>query len=78
MPKPTFFNLKEAKRKKIEIVAIKEFAERGFHGARLNNIVQEAGIAKGSFYQYFSDLEDLYTHLIVTLTRKKMGQRSIE
>jgi len=72
MPKPTFFNLKEEKREKIEIVAIKEFAERGFHGARLNNIVQEAVIAKGSFYQYFCDLEDLYTHLIIKLNRRKM------
>ena len=73
MPKPTFFNLNEDKKVKIEMVAIKEFAERGFHGARLNSIVQETGIAKGSFYQYFSDLEDLYTHIIITLNRKKMN-----
>jgi AcrR family transcriptional regulator len=72
MPKPTFFNLKEEKRQKIENSAIKEFAARGFHGARLNNIVEEAGIAKGSFYQYFEDLEDVYMHLIVTLTGQKM------
>lgn len=72
MPKPTFFNLKEEKRQKIENSAIKEFAARGFHGARLNNIVEEAGIAKGSFYQYFEDLKDVYLHLLVTLARYKM------
>ena len=72
MPKQTFYNLKEEKRDKIESIAIKEFAERGFYGARLNNIVQNAGIAKGSFYQYFTDLEDLYIHLIITLHRRKM------
>lgn len=72
MPKATFFNLKDEKRGIIEKSAIKEFAARGFHGARLNNIVEEAGIAKGSFYQYFKDLEDVYIHLTVTLTRQKM------
>ncbi len=72
MPKQTFFNLKEEKRQKIENAAIKEFASFGFHGAGLNNIVREAGIAKGSFYQYFEDLEDVYKHLIVTLAIQKM------
>ena len=66
MPKQTFFNLNEDKRKRIEDSAIKEFAEYGFYGARLNNIVQNAGIAKGSFYQYFEDLDDLFLHLIKT------------
>lgn len=72
MPKPTFFNLKGEKRQKIEKSAVKEFAARGFHGARLNNIVEEAGIAKGSFYQYFDDLEDVYIHLMSTLAGQKM------
>ena len=66
MPKQTFFNLNADKRKRIEDAATKEFAEYGFHGARLNNIVQNAGIAKGSFYQYFEDLDDLFLHLIKT------------
>ncbi len=72
MPRQTFFNLKEEKRGKIENAAIKEFASFGFHGAGLNSIVREAGIAKGSFYQYFEDLEDLFLHLTVTLARQKM------
>ncbi len=73
MPKPTFFNLLEEKRNKIEIAAIKEFAEKGFHGARLNNIVKEAGIAKGSFYQYFDDLDDLFLHLVKMHTELKLN-----
>lgn len=72
MPKQTFFNLKDEKRQKIENTAIKEFATYGFHGARLNNIVQDAGIAKGSFYQYFEDLDDLFIYLIITFTKLKM------
>ena len=72
MPKQTFFNLKEEKRQKIVNSSIKEFSLRGFHGARLNNIVEEAGIAKGSFYQYFEDLEDVYIHLMSTIAQQKI------
>lgn len=72
MPKQTFFNLSEEKRKKIENSSIKEFAEFGFHGARLNNIVLNAGIAKGSFYQYFNNLEDLFIYLIKSTSNLKM------
>jgi AcrR family transcriptional regulator len=40
-----------------------EFAERGFSGGSLNTIVREAGISKGSLFQYFDDKADLYAHL---------------
>ena len=73
MPKTTFFNLAETKRQKIEQAAIKEFAAYGFHGARLNNIVAGAKIAKGSFYQYFEDMEDLFFHLINSFSEQKMS-----
>jgi len=73
MPKQTFFNLNEDKRRRIVDAATKEFGEYGFHGARLNNIVQNAGIAKGSFYQYFEDLDDLFLHLIKTHIELKLN-----
>jgi AcrR family transcriptional regulator len=40
-----------------------EFAERGFSGGSLNTIVRNAGISKGSLFQYFDDKADLYAHL---------------
>jgi len=40
-----------------------EFAKRGFSGGSLNTIVREAGISKGSLFQYFDDKADLYAHL---------------
>lgn len=73
MPKQTFFNLHEDKRERIEAAAVKEFGEFGFHGARLNNIVQRAGIAKGSFYQYFDNLEDLFLHVVKSTSETKMN-----
>ncbi|MFV0400177.1 MAG: TetR/AcrR family transcriptional regulator [Oscillospiraceae bacterium] len=64
MPKQTFFNLPEDKRRHILDAAVDEFAERGYKLAGVSRIVSRAGIAKGSFYQYFEDLDDLYCHLL--------------
>ncbi|WP_280184062.1 TetR/AcrR family transcriptional regulator [Nocardia cyriacigeorgica] len=40
-----------------------EFAARGFSGGSLNTIAREAGVAKGSLFQYFTDKADMYVHL---------------
>jgi AcrR family transcriptional regulator len=64
MPKPTFFNLPEDKRRQILDLAIEEFAAHDYKNASISNIVARAGIAKGSLYQYFDDKRDLYLYLI--------------
>ncbi len=64
MPKPTFFNLPEDKRNLILELAIDEFAGQDYDKASISNIVARAGIAKGSFYQYFEDKRDLYLYLV--------------
>lgn len=64
MPKETFLNLPEAKRQRIIDVALEEFAGHTYHRASLSRIVERAGIAKGSMYQYFDDKFDLYVYLM--------------
>lgn len=64
MPKRTFFNLPEEKRRRILDCAVDEFAEHGYDMASISRMVAAAGIAKGSFYQYFEDKEDLYGYVI--------------
>jgi AcrR family transcriptional regulator len=71
MPKDTFLNLPEGKRRLIEDVALDVFAEFGFDNASINRIVTAAGIAKGSFYQYFEDKADLFKHIMVVVGIKK-------
>lgn len=71
MPKPTFFNLPEEKRRAILDVVIEEFAEHDYKNASLSNIVQRAGIAKGSLYQYFDDKRELYFYLLELATQEK-------
>jgi AcrR family transcriptional regulator len=73
MPKDTFYNLPTAKRERIIEAAIDEFATHSYHQARVTAIAEQAGIAMGSFYQYFEDKMDLYKHLMGILVEKKMS-----
>jgi AcrR family transcriptional regulator len=72
MPKQTFFNLPEEKRGKIFNAAVEEFAEYGLENASTNRIVKNSGIAKGSFYQYFEDKQDVFMHMINVIEHKEM------
>lgn len=64
MPFETFHNLPVEKQENILSVAIKEFANQPYAAASISAIVRDAGIAKGSFYQYFADKKDLYLHIL--------------
>ncbi len=72
MPKQTFHNLPEEKRAKIINVAVDEFAQYGLENASTNRIVENSGISKGSFYQYFEDKQDVFTHLLSVLEQEEM------
>jgi len=78
MPNPTFFNLPAEKRQQITDIAITEFAEHPYRSASISRIVAQAGIAKGSFYQYFAGKEDLYAYLLDLLVEKKSEFFSLE
>ncbi len=72
MPKETFFNLPDEKKERVIDAAMDEFAERSYHKARITAIADKAGIAKGSFYQYFSDKKDLFKHIMDLSVEKKL------
>lgn len=63
MPKPTFLNLPADKRERLTAIALEEFADNDYTAASVSRIVQRAGIAKGSIYQYFEDKQDFYLYL---------------
>ena len=60
MPKKTFYNLSLEKQNVIIEAAKKEFSRVPVSEASIANIVTTAGIARGSFYQYFESKEDLF------------------
>jgi len=47
------------RRRQILTAAVKVFAEKGFHEARVGDIAEEAGIAYGLVYHYFASKEAL-------------------
>lgn len=72
MPKETFLNLSDDKRERIINIALEEFAEYDYRTASLSRVVEKAGIAKGSMYQYFENKKDLYLYLVDFVSKKKL------
>ena len=64
MPKQTFFNLPPEKRERIVSAIRQEFTEHLYADVSINRIIKDAGIPRGSFYQYFEDKHDLLDFLI--------------
>lgn len=64
MPTHTFFRLPEEKRQRLTEAAWGEFSRCSFAEASINQIVQNARVSRGSFYQYFADKEDLFFYLL--------------
>ena len=46
------------------------FGQRGFHAARVDDIVQVADTSHGTFYLYFSSKEDLFRALVADVTEQ--------
>src|SRR6478609_4735534 len=63
MPKPTWVNLNERRRERVLHAAMAEFGRHGYSGGSLNVIAREAGVAKGSLFQYFDDKFDFFAHV---------------
>ncbi len=57
-------------RQRILEAAIRVFAQKGYHDARMDDIVQEAGSSKGSVYFHFPSKEGLFLALIDEFARR--------
>lgn len=64
MPKRTFNRLDEDKKERVIRAAIEEFQAHGFEKAKIEAIARNAGVAKGSIYQYFDDKKDLFLYSV--------------
>ncbi len=61
----------ERSRERILAAALKEFAAKGFAGARVDAIARRAGINKRMLYHYFGDKEELFKAVL----RRKISER---
>ena len=64
MAKDTFHNLSIEKKEKILDVLKAVFRKKPLHEVTVKEIVEESGIARGSFYQYFDDLREAYFEVL--------------
>lgn len=64
MPKKTFLKLDEDKQERVVRAAISEFHTNGFEKAKIETIADNAGVAKGSIYQYFEDKKELFLYSV--------------
>jgi AcrR family transcriptional regulator len=60
-PKP---DVSEARKKQIMEAAISVFNRNGFNDSRMDDIVEEAGISKGTVYWYFKNKEELIISIL--------------
>ena len=60
---------KQARPAEILEAALKVFAEKGFAGARMEDIARRAGVTKGTIYLYFENKEAVFK----TLVRESIG-----
>ena len=60
----------EEKRKLILDAAVRVFARSGYHGSRVGDIAEEAGVAHGLLYHYFSSKEQV----LQTVFRENWGE----
>jgi AcrR family transcriptional regulator len=64
LPKTTFLNLNEKKKKKILKTLIKYFANNSYEKVDIEDVAKECKVSKGSMYQYFLDKKDMYFYAI--------------
>ena len=64
MPSSTFYNLTEAKQHNMKDALLHEFSHHSLADAQVARIIQDAAVARGTFYKYFSDIMDAYQWLL--------------
>ena len=74
---PRRSNTRDPERTSAAILAasVKEFTDKGYEGARIDNIARRAGVNKRMLYHYFGNKESLY---VAVLERSYTGIRSAE
>jgi len=57
--------MKAGKRREAIVVAATEcFAEKGYHATSISDIIDSAGIARGTFYLYFKSKHDIFRFIL--------------
>jgi AcrR family transcriptional regulator len=76
-PRP---DVSEERREQIIAAAMKVFARRGFHAARMDDIVKESGLSKGALYWYFKSKDDIIASIMERFIDREIAgmERALE
>ena len=64
MTEPRWQGRAEDRPREICAAALEIFAEKGFAGAKLDEIARRAGVSKGTLYLYFKDKDELFRAVV--------------
>ena len=65
--------LREERRAQILDVAVQVFADKGYHGTSITDLVEAAGVARGTFYLYFDGKHVIFLELLDDLLQRFRG-----
>jgi len=65
-----FKRLRKEKQEHLFKAAAEEFADQGYKNASMNTLAREAGVSKGSIFQYFRNKESLFDYVLSSATAK--------
>ena len=71
MPKKAFFSLPAKEQDAFFDTALGHFAQVPYDQASLSSLLRECGMAKGTYYLYFTNKLDLYEYLVDTVLTMK-------
>jgi TetR/AcrR family transcriptional regulator, fatty acid metabolism regulator protein len=66
------------KRQRILDAAVRVFAKKGYHGAKVAEIAKKAGVADGTIYLYFRNKEDILVSLFDEVMEEHISQARAE
>src|SRR5271154_3039562 len=55
------------RRKQLLLCARRVFAKEGYHGASIDDVIRKAGVARGTFYNYFDNKRALFQTVLEEL-----------
>lgn len=61
---------RERRRKMVLDTALRVFSEKGYHQTRISDIIEAAGIARGTFYLYFDSKNAIFHELLDLLLER--------
>ncbi len=65
---------KEARRRQLLDAAIESFGSKGYHQAQVSDIIEHAGVARGTFYLHFKGKREIFDAIMEELFEKVQAE----